>query len=198
MKVSFGKIYFYNEKKNGIEYVPRYSESTDMRSHSQKNINDKLLEIFQTHKYDCPNDTKRKLSLEQLLEEKKNADLCIINKRDGSIDLQVRCGLSNPEKCFKEDDSAIVGYIPYDKYDRNRLTKYDIRTFLLIEKSYKKAIAKVDKKLKRFAEKCARYALSPNSKKNEWLEQEYYVSKQIASKNTCVYDDYFEPDITDF
>ena len=156
MQVSFGKFYEINE--------------TQTPTRSQWYLNHVIRNAF-AQEEDCyaPYSDKCK-TVDKLLEEKKEADVIIKNKKDGSVDVEIRRLYSNPDV----DEIDLIhnrGYIPFDVRGKQKLKKTNLR--LDLSGDFRASMENAQNKMDDFALKCRAYALKADNDKNKLLDEKY-------------------------
>ena len=144
MQVSFGKIYNVCHNENGPTAVQKRVSSyiNDEFSKKLPNYNDK--------------------SLVDLLKEKKDVDVAIINKKNNVVRIELQ--KSNPMSYIYGNEYSHP-FVPYAD-NGNRKLRLDLR--LNEQLNYTPNI------LSRFMKKCVRYAVNPKSYNNLFAEEIYF------------------------
>ncbi len=156
MQVSFGQFYEINE-------IPK----TTM---SQRYLNYVIKDAFAQEEDYYSTDLNKCRTVESLLEDEKEADILIKNKKDGSVDVEIRRLYSNHD-VEKFDFIHNKGYIPFDLGGKQKLKKTNLR--LDLSKDFRTSMQNVQNKMDDFAIKCRAYALAPDNDKNKLLDARY-------------------------
>ena len=107
------------------------------------------------------------MNLEEYMKDRKNADIFIKNKKDGTVDLEIRQDAYDPNGDF---GSKYLGFIPYDVKGKEKLKLPGIRCELLaVSTDYEKTF---NKSLEKFVKKCEKYVKTPETERNINLSKE--------------------------
>ena len=158
MNVSFGKIRCFKENNPYINNTVANFQRSAM-NYAQR--------AFDPHekipfRYGCDEITGLEYSLAEALEKKKNADVYIIAKRNGNVELRV-------VKKIEGNDGTQKTYIPCESYE-NKLS---------VEINPMQPLNRLKDKFRKFARRCEYYLLSGENKINKKKEAEIRASLEV-------------------
>lgn len=151
MQVSFGKIYVFNERR--------------MPTPSQYKVTEAIKDTFNEMTLSTCNNL---INVEEFLKEEKNADVFILNRKDGSVDLEIRKDVYD---LYGETGIVHQGFIPYDSKGKERLKMTNVNSEVdnayQSERANKRAWKKLKSNLRQFMGKCEQYAKVREDKENK-------------------------------
>ena len=159
MNVSFGKLRLLAESNPSQNRVITSTQRSAM-NYAQR--------AFDPHekipfRYGCDERTGLEYSLAEALEKKKNADVYIIAKRNGNVELRV-------VKTVEGKDGKTKTYIPCESYENKLLTEINPM----------QPLNRLQDKFRKFARRCEYYLLNGESKINKKKEAEIRASLDVS------------------